>query len=290
MIKKVLKIILNSIPFKKQIYIMIRFFCKPSNRIYQHLCFKGKFRIKLRDRYFYMISHGYQLENELFWEGLEGTPKHVAEYYWIELCKYSNVILDIGANTGFYSLIAKTIKPDAKVYGFEPIGRVIEKFKSNCTLNNLDICCLEYAVSNNDGIGLVYDLPSEHIYSVTVNKNTHPPGTKVIERAVKLKKISTFVEEERLKKIDLMKIDVETHEPEVLEGMGEYLELMKPSILIEILNNEVGSRVQNRLEGKGYLYFKIARTGVPKKVDYISKSDFRDYLICTAGVARKIGL
>lgn len=39
--------------------------------------------------------------------------------------------------------------------------------------------------------------------------------------------------------MDLMKIDVEGYEPQVLEGMGKYLALMKPAMLIEILSNEV---------------------------------------------------
>lgn len=42
-----------------------------------------------------------------------------------------------------------------------------------------------------------------------------------------------------------MKIDVETHEPEVLEGVGEYLKKFRPSLLIEILDDEITAKVQN---------------------------------------------
>ena len=36
-------------------------------------------------------------------------------------------------------------------------------------------------------------------------------------------KLSSFVEKEKIKKIDLLKIDVETHEVEVIEGYIEYI-------------------------------------------------------------------
>ena len=43
----------------------------------------------------------------------------------------------------------------------------------------------------------------------------------------------------KITKIDLLKIDVETHEPEVLEGYTKYIHLHKPTMLIEILNDEL---------------------------------------------------
>ena len=39
-----------------------------------------------------------------------------------------------------------------------------------------------------------------------------------------------------------MKIDVETHEPAVLKGMGEYLRSFRPTMLIELLNDEVAQQ------------------------------------------------
>ncbi len=36
-----------------------------------------------------------------------------------------------------------------------------------------------------------------------------------------------------------MKIDVETHEPEVMEGFAEYYLKFKPIILIEVLNDQI---------------------------------------------------
>lgn len=35
----------------------------------------------------------------------------------------SDVIFDVGANTGMYSLLSKSVKPDAQVFGFKPIKK-----------------------------------------------------------------------------------------------------------------------------------------------------------------------
>lgn len=191
--------------------------------IYKHLHFKGKFKVKIG---FYINHYGYCLENDLFLGGLSKEMQ-----IWARLCKKANVILDIGANTGIFSLIAKTVNPQAKTYAFEPISRIAKRFRENCELNNFDIACSEIALSNYDGKGKIYDRLTENPYSSTVNKDPFPNAPSVIKE-IEVRRLSTFIEENNLN-VDLMKIDVEYDEFEVLEGMGEYLYSMKPSMIIE---------------------------------------------------------
>jgi len=198
--------------------------------IYEHLHFKGRFKVKIED-FFYINHYGYCLENDLFWRRLSKEMQ-----IWARLCKKAKVILDIGANTGVFSLIAKTVNPQAKIYAFEPISRIAKRFRENCELNNFDIPCFEIAISNYDGKGKIYDRLTENPYSSTVNRDPFPNDPSVIKE-IELKKLSTFIEENNLK-IDLMKIDTDTHEFEVLEGMGEYLYSMKPSMIIEVLKDK----------------------------------------------------
>jgi ribosomal protein L11 methylase PrmA len=99
--------------------------------------------------------------------GIKDGWEKVSTGLWIKLCRESEVIIDIGANTGVYSLIAKTVNPGAKVFAFEPVERVFEKLQGNCRLNNYDIGCFKKAVSNYSGKAKIYDTAGEHIYSVT---------------------------------------------------------------------------------------------------------------------------
>ena len=91
---KILKIIYNIIPFKKQ-------FFKLSHNIYKHLTFKGIFEVKISsDSKFKIMHYGYYLENEIFWNGInEGFEKESIKL-WIKLCSFSNNIIDAGSNTG----------------------------------------------------------------------------------------------------------------------------------------------------------------------------------------------
>lgn len=239
----------------------------------------------------FKIKHyGYQIENEIFWAGLtEGWEKESIKL-WVQLCKTSDVIIDIGANTGVYSLIAKTINPKAKVYAFEPVTRVFEKLKENIALNDYDIVPIEKAVSNTEGTAVIYDTAAEHVYSVTVNKNLSSPEIKVTETIIETITLNSFIRQNNIEQIDLIKIDVETHEPEVLEGFSDYLFHFKPTILIEVLNDEVGEKVDKLVRGLGYLYFNIDENKTIRQVATITKSDYYNYLICNPEVAAKIGL
>jgi FkbM family methyltransferase len=287
-IMRILKFIYDFLPFKKNIFYLLRLFKLPYN-IIKHLHFKGVFKVKVESRDFLIMHYGYQIENELFWYGLLNGWEKISMKIWIDLCKDSQVIFDIGANTGVYSLVAKTLSPKSQVYGFEPVERVFQKFKYNNELNKFDVFCCDFAISNQDGEAIIYEVPSEHVYSVTVNKNT-TQNVNATSTKIKTKKLSTFIKEQKIEKVDLIKIDVETHEPEVLEGMEAYLHEYKPTLLIEILNDDVGRKVQDLLKGIDYLFFNIDEIGPPKMVTKIVKSDYYNYLICRKEIAQKLNL
>ena len=237
-----------------------------------------------------MYHYGYTLENEIFWAGLENGWEKESIGLWKKLCAISTTIVDVGANTGIYALIAKTIRPDARVYAFEPVARVFDKLKKNIELNKLDISAHELALSNTNGTAVIFDLPAEHVYSVTINKNMNPPGTDVIKTNIQTVTLDSFISANRLNKIDLIKIDVETHEPEVLEGFSKHIAEFRPSMLIEVLNDETGERVEKLIGHLGYLYFNIDEKGGVRQVHKIRKSDYFNFLVCSSEVAGKIGL
>jgi hypothetical protein len=102
--------------------------------------------------------------------------------------------------------------------------------------------------------------------------------------------LKDFIEKQGMTKIDLMKIDVETHEPEVLEGMREYLGKFNPVMLIEILNEEVAAKLNKLLAGLDYLYFNIDENNGVRQVKEVTKSDYYNFLFCKKEAALKLGL
>ena len=279
------------IPFKKQLYLALKKVWTPHEPIYRHLYFKGVFNVKVDDRTRFKMNHyGYQIENEIFWTGLTGGWEKTSMTIWIALCKKAMVIFDIGANTGIYSLVAKAAHPASEVYAFEPVKRVYSKLVENSRLNGYDIACHELAVSNVDGQALIYDTPDDHILSVTLNKNLNHPETKVIPTMVSTVRLSSLMEKNGIKKIDLIKIDVETHEPEVLEGLKPYLSRDKPAMLIEVLNDDIGRQIEKIVQGNDYLYFNIDEKGGIRRSESIQKSDHYNYLLCQHDAAHFLGL
>lgn len=289
--KNIFKFFYNLIPFKVLIFKFLKFVYSPSESIYQHLHFKGDFKVNLEnDKSFKLRHFGFQIENEIFWSGLNGGWEKVSIDLWKKLSSISDVIIDIGANTGVFSLISKAINEKSKVYAFEPIDRVFDKLDQNIKLNNFDVYAYKLATSNYDGSGVVYDVMGDHVYSVTVNKNIHPSTSYVEEIKIELIRLDTFFIENNIEKVDLMKIDVETHEPEVLEGMGEFLQKFQPTLLIEVLNDEVGIKIQELVKGIDYLYFNIDEDKGIRQVNKILKSDYFNYLICKKEIAEYLKL
>lgn len=272
--KKVFKSIYSLIPFKKQIFTVIKFFWTPSESVFKHLHFKDVITVPVTDSKSFKVNHfGFCIENEIFWRGLTSGWEKESLKLWIKLCEDSETIIDIGANTGIYSLVAKAVNPSSKVYSFEPHPFFLAMFEKNVTLNNYDIHTYGKAISNSDGIVEIDD------YS----------GNSPVLKTEALT-LDTFIKQNSIRKIDLIKIDVELHEPQVLDGFSTYLREFKPTILIEILRDEIAQKINEHVKDLGYLYYNIDEKGSIRQTDRVETSDYFNYLLCNAEVAAKIGL
>ncbi len=273
--KRGVKKIYAILPFKKEVYLLLRHFRLPYS-ITKHLTFRGAFRTKPdKTSRFLMFHYGYQLENELFWYGIKGWEKESLKI-WIDYCKKSSIILDIGANTGIYSLIACAVNPRARAYAFEPVRRVYDKLKHNIKLNSFDIKANCIAISSTDGAQKIWDVNWEHQYGASLA----PPETETtihLSYNVPTITLDSFIGQNNIQKIDLIKIDVETFEPEVLRGYIKYFALHKPILLIEILFDNIGEQVQAFIETSGvkYNYFFIdEKAGLVKMNDIRRQNNY----------------
>lgn len=288
MIKKIIKSVYNIIPLKREFFSVVKRVVKLPPRIFKHLHFKGTLSIKVMPNVFFKIQHyGYQIENELFWQGLYGGWERDSMRLWVELSKEAKVIFDIGANTGVYSLVAKSVNPSAELHAFEPIKRVYEKLVNNIGLNKYEIHTNLMAVSSATGEGFFYDSGDEHLLSVTINQEINTDGVK---QKVNLTSLDDYTRLNQIQHIDLIKIDVETHEPDVIRGFKEGLSKWKPTLLIEVLSDEVADELQPMLNNLGYFYFNIDEKGNILRQDKLTKSGYYNFLVCQPSIAAKLGL
>ena len=90
-----------------------------------------------------------------------------------------------------------------------------------------------------------------------------------------------FIENNKIKSVDLIKLDVELHEVQVVEGMGKYLKKYRPDFLIEVLDNNIAKKLNFLFKNLGYNYLSIDDKKIKlKKLKQIEKSPFYNILVC----------
>jgi FkbM family methyltransferase len=297
LLKRAVRWIYLRIPLKKYFLSTLKRVYVPPPSAWQHLHFVGPFIVQVngagQPRTFRMNHFGgytYLLENELFWKGIDGVTERDSLALWRRLAEGSAVIFDIGANTGIYSLLAATVSPGAHVHTFEPLDRVFEKLELNRDLNGLDIDYHRLARSDADGEVSFFDIDVENPYAASLQKEFLGDHELIREITVNTRTLASFIEAYDIQNIDLMKVDVEGHEPEVLEGMASYLERFRPTILIEVLSEICGSRIEQMLQPLGYRYFDLDERNPPRWVSHITKSSRYNYLACSEKTASSLGL
>ncbi len=284
--KKIIKQIYDGLPLKKEVFSIIRPLNIPQ-KIYQHLSFKGPFKVNI-GRGFTINHYGFALENELFWGGLKQWES-VSLKLWMQLSKSAHTILDVGANTGIYSLIAGAVNPSADIYAFEPLNGVYKRLQENLKLNKLSIKAYDLAASNNNGKASFYIDDPNFSYGSSLNKN-HQSCSNKIQQEVETITLDRFNEEHNIVP-DLIKIDVERHEPEVIEGLQNTLSKSWPTMLIEVLDENIGERLKEILKDTPYQYYSIdEKNNTVKRMKEMGKSDDFNVLVCTQEVAKRLEL
>jgi FkbM family methyltransferase len=198
-----------------------------------------------------------------FWNGINNSLEPETIWIWKKICKNSNYIIDIGANTGVYSLISYALNNNAKVVAFEPAEKTFLKLVKNIKLNNFNIKAEKIALSNTEGHLLFYDTidgdQTMASLSSRMLKDVENKNYIINEYEVLVNSLDKYFKNNKLLNVDLIKIDVELHEPEVLEGMVKTMELYRPIIFIEILLPDIADRCNKYFEGKKYRFFEIIK-------------------------------
>lgn len=177
-----------------------------------------------------------------------------------QLVRPGDVCVDVGGNVGIYSLNFARFCADAgRVYVLEPIRRNRLVVRLAAEINSLqNISVFPYAMSSGEG-EVELEIPSvDGAYAFI-----KPAGTSGTPDTIKVRSLtlSKFMDEERIKRIDILKIDVEGAEKLVLDGASEVLgdNLRRPRvIMIELVDEFLGrygsmvTEVLSVMEGFGY--------------------------------------
>ncbi len=135
----------------------------------------------------------------------------------------ATVVFDIGANVGFYTLVAATRPGRPAVFAFEPLPRNVQFLHRHASINGLDnVTIVEAAVA--DTVGTARFDPGPHA------SMGHLDGGGSL--AVRSTTIDALVLDEQLPMPDLIKIDVEGAELQVLTGADRVVRHRRPILYV----------------------------------------------------------
>lgn len=201
-------------------------------------------------------AHGY-------WLGRYEMVKRLAVEKGV---KRGDVFYDIGANVGYFSLLAaKLSAPDGKVVAFEPLPRNIAFIQRHITLNKLQdrITVIEAAVSDHSGTAF-FDL------DISTSKG-HIAQEGQLE--VKLVCLDELVKAGMIPLPDVMKIDVEGAEAEVLRGAMHTLQACHPLLYLDTHQREAHYQTLEILTRLGYTITCLDGKALPESKELIARFD-----------------
>lgn len=150
----------------------------------------------------------------------------------LELCRDRRVFVDVGANVGFYSGVATTVMArDSSVVALEPHPQTMCRLRSHVCDNDLSkrIHAVECAVGERVG-----EVSLNEAHNGDWGKSSvgdHPGGRSI---TVKMNTVDALVQEMGLSAVDVLKIDVEGHEPAVFRGAQQTLRSHRPHVVFEL--------------------------------------------------------
>tara|TARA_B100000131_G_C17936251_1_gene540439 strand:+ start:57 stop:815 length:759 start_codon:yes stop_codon:yes gene_type:complete len=180
-----------------------------------------------------------------------------------KLFKKGMTFLDVGAQTGYYSLLAHSLGAKI-VFSFEPDINSLKILKSNISLNNLNHKTIIFQKA-------LYDITTKAHIKSTRMKLIPSDKRFILKETDKnniKKKSENFIRTsaevfDKLKntslktKIDFVKMDIEGAELNALKGMKKMLKRYKPKLLISIHPQKMLSFKTNPSE----IYFLLNSIG-----------------------------
>lgn len=201
-------------------------------------------------------------------------------------------VWDVGANIGIYAVLLADAARDGHVDAFEPVPETHERLAGNVARNGLTNVTLHgVALSDKPGTARMAVHADAHGCDAIGEVE---PGAVALE--VDTMTGADFLAASSHGDPDVVKVDIEGHEPEFLAGAWSMFERRRPLLIMEV--NPAAWPDQDRvatwqetldrlftLYGHG-TWFDAGQTSVVDRVDASSLDDQRAYTLLFAGADR----
>lgn len=171
------------------------------------------------------------------------------------LIQKGNVIVDVGANYGVYTLVsARRTGEEGRVIAFEPCAATAKWLRESVSINRFsNVTVIGKAVSNHPGKGKLTSEGNSELNRLEAS--SEPAGGEIVE----LTTLDETLRAMALSHVDFVKIDAEGHEVKVIEGGYEFFSSLSPLVMCEIkAGDQVDLSPLGKLANFGYAAYKLA--------------------------------
>ncbi|NHN58563.1 MULTISPECIES: FkbM family methyltransferase [Halorussus] len=167
-----------------------------------------------------------------FTYSLAPSPSEVLLTEFLSRSSPGDVLYDVGANIGNYTLVAAIA--DREVVSFEPDPEMFCRLQKNIGINDTNlVTAYNIGLANKETTLTFYQ--SSHQGRGSFNKfnatydNSHIVGTQDVDVTM----LDRIIESDSLPSPNHLKVDVEGFEKEVLQGASQTIEKYRPTLYIE---------------------------------------------------------
>lgn len=160
-----------------------------------------------------------------FW----GANDRKISWLCASLLRPGDTLLDIGANFGPVGILAaRRVGPRGRVHCFEPQPQLAASIRASATFNGLaNLIVHPVALSDRDVV-LPLTIPPGHTGRASLCPALGPGDSL----SVPVRHAGDYLESLQLSDIRVIKLDVESHEEQVLHGAAEFLRATKPLAIV----------------------------------------------------------
>jgi FkbM family methyltransferase len=207
----------------------------------------------------------------LLFRGAPGSEPEVRlTRFLLQRLTANDVFYDVGANIGYYSMLAAEI--GAEVHAFEPVPTTFRLLRDNVAAYGKQVFANCIALSDTDGEITMYLPPDWYLTSTLVKETLDKVANTITVRTTQL---DMYAQQNHAPTV--IKIDVEGAEKLVLAGSSTVIENHHPIIVVEICPGQRGIDLSvpaaQFLLDRGYRMHQIDPTGALKPVS-TSPSDY----------------
>jgi len=214
------------------------------------------------------VNPSEHIQQQLFWYGYYEKP---VGNMLKKLLLPGRTFIDVGANIGYFSLLAAQHCPGAKIISLEPVSNSYKALLENIALNKFEsIEALNFAAGDKEETSTIYLSADDNTGMSSLQQPENYSGKSEMVKVTRLDQLATDL---KLTSVDVVKIDVEGNELAVLKGMKHIMENFKPAILLE-LNPQTLSRfgvqpadVLDYIKNLSYQPFILSVKKPPVKLD-----------------------